>query len=257
MLNKITNPILCKCGCGKVANLGNWVIGHWNRGRINSKEYKINMGISLKISAKKGKEHYRWKGGKYKNKNYIYILRKEHPYCNKDGYVPEHRLIMEEKIGRYLYPYERVRHINNIRSDNIPGNLKLMSREEHLVELCKNNAKKASKIGRKIKRQNSKYVFMGCKFDSKNEMKFCRMLVKKKLINRPIEGKNVHFQVEDIEIDFFIQNKLFIEHRTNRVWKKYYIERRRILDKNSYKKTPLIIFVSYHSIDKEILPYLK
>lgn len=54
-----------------------------------------------------------------------------HPHKNKAGYVPEHRLVMEEVIGRYLSDEEEVHHINRDRGDNRRENLQLMTRTEH------------------------------------------------------------------------------------------------------------------------------
>ena len=76
-----------------------------------------------------------WKGGRNKvNTGYIKALAKGHPAADKNGYVLEHRLVVEEKLGRKLLPNERVHHINGIRDDNRPENLELW--------LVKGNSKK-------------------------------------------------------------------------------------------------------------------
>jgi len=70
-----------------------------------------------------------------KHKGYIYVLKKEHPYADRDGYVLEHRLVMEESIGRFLLKEEIVHHINEIRDDNRIENLKLLpSQSAHMIE---------------------------------------------------------------------------------------------------------------------------
>jgi hypothetical protein len=54
------------------------------------------------------------------------IYRPEHPNAQQPyGYVPEHRLIMEERIGRYLRAEETVHHKNGVRTDNRIENLEL------------------------------------------------------------------------------------------------------------------------------------
>jgi hypothetical protein len=66
-----------------------------------------------------------WKGGRVVKRGYVLIWNKSHPHANAQGYVLEHRLVMEEKVGRYLERTETVHHKNGIRGDNRPVNLEL------------------------------------------------------------------------------------------------------------------------------------
>lgn len=61
------------------------------------------------------------------------ILAPQHPSADPRGYVYEHRLVMEQSIGRYLDTGEVVHHINRVRDDNMINNLQLFaSHSDHM-----------------------------------------------------------------------------------------------------------------------------
>jgi len=112
--------------------------GHFKR----TKKHKEN--ISKALSGKKkslshrkklsenhhdvsGDKNPKWRGGKRKHLGYYLINKPSHPLARKDGYICEHRLVMEKKLGRYLTRKERVHHINGKKGDNRPENIELFA----------------------------------------------------------------------------------------------------------------------------------
>jgi len=104
---------------------------------------KVGIKARTKSQAKKlyfakhpgiwvGDKSPRWKGGKKGNGyGYIYVYKPNHPHAYKGKYVPEHRLIMEKKLGGYLKPNEFVHHIDGNKTNNDESNLFLTTNSKH------------------------------------------------------------------------------------------------------------------------------
>lgn len=90
------------------------------------------MQISLKTSREKSPH---WKGGAYIDVNgYRRVRDDNHPNKDKDGYVLEHRLVLEFILGRLLLPTEVVHHRDRNRRNNLSSNLYLFpSNRAHMA----------------------------------------------------------------------------------------------------------------------------
>lgn len=86
-----------------------------------------------------GIKHYNWNGGKYVDKHgYIMVYSGDEKLRNKhQGYVEEHRQVMENHLGRKLKKSECIIHINGNIQDNRIENLKLVTRSEQISLACK------------------------------------------------------------------------------------------------------------------------
>lgn len=90
--------------------------------------------LGVEIRQDKGDNHHAWKGGKIiKGDGYYGIWNPTHQRADKQGYVYEHTLVIEEKIGRLPNKDEVVHHINLDKLDNSPENLWLCGNKEHLI----------------------------------------------------------------------------------------------------------------------------
>lgn len=68
-------------------------------------------------------------GRKVDSQGYVSLHRPDHPAARCDGWVFEHRIVMEQHIGRLLHQQETVHHRNGIKTDNRIENLELWTKK--------------------------------------------------------------------------------------------------------------------------------
>lgn len=78
-----------------------------------------------------------WRGGRTVQDGssgikYVMVRCPGHPNAVR-GYVMEHRLVVEKKLGRYLTAKEVVHHIDHDTFNNAPENLEVMSNSSHIA----------------------------------------------------------------------------------------------------------------------------
>jgi hypothetical protein len=111
---------------------------------------RYNFPSLHNILPPKREQRHDWKGGVKMMKGYRYLRTPGHPSGTKHGcYVAEHRLVMENKIGRYLLPTEVVDHIDGDISNNHPSNLRVFENNaEHLRVTLKGKCPNWSEEGK-------------------------------------------------------------------------------------------------------------
>ena len=102
-------------------------------GRFCSKscasKWRVANGKSGAIGTpQNGANNSNWKGGRIRHiKGYVMIHYPNHYRADANGYVMEHIIVAEKKLGRLLWPWEVVHHKNGKKDDNRPENLELFS----------------------------------------------------------------------------------------------------------------------------------
>ena len=82
-----------------------------------------------------------WKGGRHCARDgYVYVwVSPDSPFYSMahHSYIPEHRLVMAQSLGRCLFPWEIVHHIDGVRHHNSRRNLKLLPTDsEHMAYIA-------------------------------------------------------------------------------------------------------------------------
>jgi len=103
---------------------------YWAYGRKKTDEQKKRLS-----EQNKGEKSPNWKGGRTRNVDgYVIVYAPDHPRAYNGSQVLEHRLIMEQYLGRHLQSWEYVHHKNGVKDDNRIENLELTNIKEHARE---------------------------------------------------------------------------------------------------------------------------
>ncbi|MCG2738915.1 MAG: HNH endonuclease, partial [Syntrophaceae bacterium] len=97
---------------------------------------KLNLPRYLPITLRLGCDSPGWRHGRQLTcAGYALVPAPDkHPCKRKNGMILEHRLVMEQHLGRYLLPKEIVDHIDELHLHNSPENLCLFANSsEHLI----------------------------------------------------------------------------------------------------------------------------
>lgn len=128
-----------------IPNLRKWIEEGLNLNQmgklLGSKRQTIHAflkkhSIPYQKQRRVGPVNGRWKGGRIiDHDGYVLIKKHDHPYKNRHSYVREHRLVMEQVLGRYLEPNEVIHHKDGNKQNNHPDNLEIFSsNQEHLAK---------------------------------------------------------------------------------------------------------------------------
>lgn len=144
----------CKCGTKFAVRKGRESTSFYCSRKCFAQHYIYSDATRLKmrkshLGLHAREKHPFWKG-KILRDGYWYIKTYNHPNGGKQGYVAEHRLVMEAHIGRYLTRKEVVHHKNHIPTDNRIENLELCESAgqhtlKHHPEVCERGLEAARK----------------------------------------------------------------------------------------------------------------
>jgi hypothetical protein len=129
-VKRVTRPCCSKQCAGKLQDPK----------RLAAIAHKGRAGWSEETAARfrermQGSKHPRWKGGRrLREDGYWEVLLPDHLRARSTGYVLEHIVLVERRIGRSMLPGEEVHHKDRNRANNADENLQLCeSNAEHVA----------------------------------------------------------------------------------------------------------------------------
>src|SRR5690349_6120293 len=109
--------------------------------RLTIEQIAAHFGVSIPSIVRRMRRHglksrrghgspletnFFWQGGtRRETEGYLLVKAPGHPYATKQGYVRKHRLVVEQRLGRYLLPTEVVHHKDGNPRNNDPANLEV------------------------------------------------------------------------------------------------------------------------------------
>jgi hypothetical protein len=127
--NKRNTPGICEvCGIAFMGRTGARCCTRSCAAKLAHMEGRANT-----FKGKNGPQSPNWSGGrKVNSQGYVRIwVPMGTPGRGKNGYMMEHRKVMQEHLGRPLDPKEIVHHRNGVKDDNRIENLEVVTRVKH------------------------------------------------------------------------------------------------------------------------------
>ena len=126
----------CYCGCGGYTELASTTRRNRDGSLCSVRGYSLRYLEGHEPQIQPGSRNANFKGIQRRS-GYVMLYKPDHQRAVRD-YVPEHVLVMENGIGRHLSYYgfnhrdnEIVHHKDEVRDNNDPGNLVLLTHGEH------------------------------------------------------------------------------------------------------------------------------
>jgi HNH endonuclease len=122
---------VCECGCGQRTKLAARTQARY--GLVRGQPQRFVYGHRPK--SPRGSDSPMWKGGRYvASSGYVFVWQPEHPRADVNGYVYEHILVASRVLGKPLPAHADVHHVNEVKHENVPGNLVICEdRAYHLL----------------------------------------------------------------------------------------------------------------------------